>query len=739
MTASPVLATALNLAISVSLLAQTPLPSPAQSKPGDDDVVRVTTNLVQVDAVVTDKNGKQVTDLRPEDFEILEDGHPQKITSFSYVSTDLLSLNPQKSVAGPDRNNPPVPAAPLSRDQVRRTIVLVVDDLGLSLQSMQMIKSALRRFVDEQMQKGDLVAILNTGGGAGALQRLTSDRQQLKENIDRLRWSCHSRVGVKPLAVKDPFFGLKTGQCRPVGGLDQTVKALIYAAGGLKTLPGRKTMLFFTDSFEVLKNPDSMNRDQNVKASIDIDHIGEKIDQMAQAGDGGGLARNYSGDLMGMVLQLIDESNAASTVIYAVDARGLVVTGPTAQDSGATTFSAARVTELLNERQNQVWETQTGLLYLAHQTSGFTILNNNDLGQGVDRIMADLKGYYLIGYRPSDGTFAKRKEGVPYHKLALRMLRPGLRVRSRTGFYGATETVSPKVGPYTKERRMVEALESPFAAGEVHLRLTTLFGNVPQTSFVRTLLHIDVRDLTFMDQPDGWHQATFDVLASSYGENGLIADYLSRTETIRARGRTYGNLLRYGLNYNLLVPIKKPGPYQLRAAVRDSATDRVGSAYQFIEVPDLKNGRLALSGIGISSAVLNLAAVSADSAVYNATAQEGESAQPTPAVRRFKAGTLMDYGYVIYNALPGPGNALPDLRAEIRLFHEGELVASQDEQAIDTGRLELDLKRLSAKGRLRLSDQLIPGQYVLQIVVRDPQAKEKNAIATQWIDFEVVK
>src|SRR6266850_5623468 len=65
-----------------------PLPSPATpSKPRDDDqeVVRITTNLVQVDVVVT-REGKQVTDLKPEDFELFEDGRPQKITNFSYVS-----------------------------------------------------------------------------------------------------------------------------------------------------------------------------------------------------------------------------------------------------------------------------------------------------------------------------------------------------------------------------------------------------------------------------------------------------------------------------------------------------------------------------------------------------------------------------------------------------------------------------------------------------------------------------
>lgn len=286
---------------------------------------------------------------------------------------------------------------------------------------------------------------------------------------------------------------------------------------------------------------------------------------------------------------------------------------------------------------------------------------------------------------------------------------------------------------------MVAALESPFAAGDVRIRLTTLFGNVPQGSLVRTLIHIDARDLTFTDQPDGWRQANFDVLVSSYGENGLIADYLSRTETIRARGKTYANMLHYGLNYGLLVPIKKPGPYQLRTAVRDTATNRTGSAYEFIEVPDLKKGRLSLSGIALSSTYLDLAALSLSSGVYNAPPDNGDLVQPTPAVRRFIPGMTIDYRYVIYNALPSTKNSLPELTAQVRLFRDGEMISSKEEPASDSSRLQIDLKRLSAKGNLQLGDDLIPGNYVLQIIVTDPRAKEQYGMASQWIDFEVVK
>ena len=73
---------------------QAPTNKPPQQRPDiqtDEEVVRITANLVQVDAVVTDKNGKQVTDLRAEDFEVLEDDKPQKITNFSYISCTFIT------------------------------------------------------------------------------------------------------------------------------------------------------------------------------------------------------------------------------------------------------------------------------------------------------------------------------------------------------------------------------------------------------------------------------------------------------------------------------------------------------------------------------------------------------------------------------------------------------------------------------------------------------------------------
>src|SRR5687768_14383374 len=160
--------------------------APPQPSRLDDDVVRITTNLVQVDAVVTDNKGKPVTDLREEDVEIKEDGRPQKITNFSFVSLESIEKPEDKQIT---KNSPPTPPVRLRPEQVRRTIALVVDDLGLSFESTYYVRQALRKFVDQQMQQGDLVAIIRTGGGIGALQQFTSDKRQLYAAIEKVKWS----------------------------------------------------------------------------------------------------------------------------------------------------------------------------------------------------------------------------------------------------------------------------------------------------------------------------------------------------------------------------------------------------------------------------------------------------------------------------------------------------------------------------------------------------------------------
>ncbi|MBK9528767.1 MAG: VWA domain-containing protein [Acidobacteria bacterium] len=160
--------------------------------PPESDVVKISTNLIQVDVTVTDKNGNAVRDLRPDEIEIYENGKLQKVNNFSFVPGNRTTTEEAARLAKENRKNSPnviLPSGPIRPEQVRRTIALVVDDLNLSFGSTAWVQDALKKFVNEQMQDGDLVAIIRTGAGVGALQQFTSDKRQLLAAIERVRFN----------------------------------------------------------------------------------------------------------------------------------------------------------------------------------------------------------------------------------------------------------------------------------------------------------------------------------------------------------------------------------------------------------------------------------------------------------------------------------------------------------------------------------------------------------------------
>src|SRR6266567_4517749 len=180
---------------------QNPRPPPRIE---DRDVVRISTNLVQVDATVLDKDGNIFTGLTADDFEIYENNKKQQITNFSFV--ELASDKGAPPTVKPAKHAVPIPPVPdiLHPEQVHRTLALVVDDLSLSLGSIDRVRSALKKFVNEQMQPGDLVAIIRTGSGAGVLQQFTSDKRMLYAAIEHVRLNARGRAGINVFQPADP-------------------------------------------------------------------------------------------------------------------------------------------------------------------------------------------------------------------------------------------------------------------------------------------------------------------------------------------------------------------------------------------------------------------------------------------------------------------------------------------------------------------------------------------------------
>lgn len=694
-----------------------PEQKPAPKDPDDVDVVKITTNLVQIDAVVTDRKDMHVTDLRAGEVEILENGKPQKITDFSYIrmSRPAEVANKPTGSTGPSI---PVPPKQPRREEVRRTIALVIDDLRMSFDSIRFTKQALKKFLDEQLQPNDLVAIIRTAGGTGALQQFTSDRTQLYTAVDKLKWvprignsaQAFARIEQETIDVGERNMLDNTNELDDLNQMRKdvfsvgTLGALNYVVHGLREMPGRKSILLFSDGVQIF-NPSEPSGSSRILNSLQL---------------------------------LLDQANRASVVINTLDVRGLATFGLTAADN-TWNLSWEAVEAKLSQRKENFFDSQSGLNYLAERTGGIAIRNNNDMNAGVKRIMDDQAGYYLIGYRPDDSTFASMDGKTKFHRIALKVKRPGsYTVRTRTGFYGVTDE-QLKASNETPQQQLFGALLSPFAASGVQLRLTSLFSNeAEQGSVLRSFLHIKASDLTFTKEPDGTHKAVFELVSVTYGEDGKLVDQFADQHTITLTEALHQKITRYGFTFNTIVPIKKAGSYQLRTALRDVPSNRIGSATQFIAVPDVEKDRLMTSGLLIKGMPLDqyLKGLSAGS-VLKDTAEDSDPMANT-SVRQFRTGSAMIYALAIYNAKLDKTTGKPNLTIQARLYRNGELVFTGKEVPFEL-RDQTDPKRLGGGGAIQLGTEMKPGEYVLQIVVSDLLAKEKHRVATQWMDFEIVQ
>lgn len=706
----------------VSAAAQQTTTTPTPRPVSDDEVVKISTNLVQIDVSVTDRKGNVVRDLKPEDFEIYENGKKQTVSAFSFIS----SASEQKEDKSPQPGTVgvPVPPAALRPDQVRRTVALVVDDLSLSFESAYYTRRALKKFVDEQMQEGDLVAIIRTGAGVGALQQFTADKRMLYAAIEKVKWNPvgNNNVGAfapleaippQPVPTPEPQPGDRTPEgiqrefddARSNYFTVGTLGAIDYVVRGLAELPGRKSVILFSHGF----------------ALVNVDAAGT----------------SQSSPILNSLRRLVDLANRSSVVIYSIDPRGLVYTGLTAADN-TNGRTIEQISETQSDRSNQLFETQSGLHYLSKETGGFAVTNNNDIARGVRRVMED-QSYYLIGYDPGDDTFdpATRR----YNRIEVKVLRKDLNVRYRSGFFNVEKRASAEQNvALSSVQQLQRALMSPFGVSGINVRLNSLYGNDQRNgNYVRSLLHVDASGLKFTDQPDGKRTASFEVLAASFGDNGQVIDQIGRSFTIaNVNDEDLRRLRRDGFVYHFIFPVKKPGPYQYRVALRDPTTGSIGSASQFVEIPNLKKKRLTLSSIVVENMSEAKWASLQDKATASAAGDNSiDVTDPmTDTSRRvFRSGTVLRYGFDIYNASVERGRA-PQLASRIRIFRDGKLIFDGKDIVVPVEG-QRDLTRLNMSGAVTLGTVMQPGDYVLQVVVTDRLAKQKHSIATQFIQFEI--
>jgi VWFA-related protein len=629
-----------------------------------------------------------------------------------------------KSNAPASAGVPSVREASIKPADVRRTVVLFADDLSLSADRVPFVRKALHDLVDKQMQPGDLVAIVRASAGLGALRDFTTDKNLLQAAADQVRWNSGGKAGMSAFGPGccDSDHSTSTGEeetrFRAEHFAALTVESLKRLVAGMATLPGRKSVIILASEF-----PMSLPEYNN----------GLGMNTFNSAGSPEPL-----GLLTERMLRLTDAATRASVVFYAIDTKLLA----TQTDLDAIKPSLGQLTnnqalspggygipdghvKPAGQSPSPMPDPQLGNsdykfergggMFLSSQTGGFMLSDTNDIGYAIGEVLNDSNSYYLLGFAPPEEAFKRFDNGRPrFHRISIKVNKSGLRVRSRSGFFGELDAGGS--GPAAGGGDLLAALDSPFRSDGVGVDVKCAFlkagRNLPS---VRVSMIVRAQDLT-LEGPVYNRSAIIHLLIRAYGVNGADLDVgVDKTLRVSLNEEGFQRALKFGLVYATEIEVAKPGPYRLRVALQDEASGRVGSASQFVVVPNLNGRKLALSGL-----------------IFPGSYGTSDDIVPAPSPIAIIPGSSANFVFEIF----GAGDRSRSLQSQVRLFRDGAKVYESS-----MGPLQVASKRVHgeifAKEELRIPRELPPGDYALQEEVTEQKTGGKIFRALQWADLHI--
>ena len=716
---------------------------PAQT----DEVIRVNTELVQTDVTVLDKQGRFVEGLKAEQFELRVGGKPQPISFF-----DRVTVGSAKEEQLARRNGANSSAAVVGASSSRgRTIIFIIDDLHLSLQSVDRTRQTILHFIDHEMGFHDLVAIASASGQIGFLQQFTNNKTVLRAAVARLMhhpyvvtgYGTGSTVMTENMAlsitgtqdnsnsrgVSDKLFDFFVQECMrqtPVipkkleareramlrttceTQVKSTARAIVLQSAEItrntyysletlmqsaKRLPGRKLAFFISDGFILDAGP-------------------------------------YGTSLLNKLEQVIDSALRAGVVVYTIDAKGLVAQLPDATNSVPNDPSGRIESALMRE----IPATQDALMALADDTGGRALRNRNVFDPFVSEALNETSNYYVLAWRPE----TEEQKAAKFRKIEVSIAgHPELTVRLARGYMTGTpaavadnsKTPKAEKAPKREEVKTPEteiraALTDFYIQDSLPTLLSTSYLNTPNNGLVLTA-SMQVASGALAYGPDGKQPGEVDVAGVILNDKGKIANSFKNHLTVKPVSQASSQVDMSGIIYNYRAPLA-PGIYQVRVAARDAKSGRVGSAMRWIVIPDLSARQLALSSLLVGGQVLE------------ANHGKETAAQPAPQVQfsvdqRFPRSSHLGFWIFIYNAArTAGGTGAPDLTAQVQVFRDGVAVVNTPQRKLTTEGMT-DLARIPYGGQFALNS-LAPGRYELRITITDRVA---NTTASESIGFEV--
>lgn len=545
--------------------AQAPASSPADRTFGESVEVRV----VNLDVVVTDRDGQPVQGLSSEDFEVYEDGSRQEITNFYRVEGPRVQADGEGGWE--------VIAADSS---FRRRVMLLLDNNFITTPERDRALAVLQGYLDQKFDGSYEWGVVAVGDEVRVLEPFTSDKLRVRAALDRIRSmpTFASRYRIDRFFLNDPVrvrraereeaamgsggdragdgqfqralrFESKVNVAATLGAFERTSSAMVQSFRAYSNLPGNKILIWVTGGVPML--PEYGFQGEAGAGSGSVSSQDREL-------------REYQMELRELVDSIAWEANAAQFKVYPIKATGVEVQIPQS-DVGYRSSGVSIASETFSSAV-EVDDSDSAQLSLALGTGGLYLTSNRTLDslESVDR---DTMSYYSLGYRPS------RQEDGELHKVRVEVRRPGLVVRSRSGYVD----LSPD-----QKLEMVLATPLPFPREKGSLPVSVDVADSGGGQVLATV-RLANEKLTFLPEGD-FYVGRVKIYLTIHDAAGNLVDLVSEEKDLRFPTAQHDDVLAGQFRYGLKFRLKDRGAYVISVTLRDEATDEMGTAFSNLEI-----------------------------------------------------------------------------------------------------------------------------------------------------------
>jgi VWFA-related protein len=533
-----------------------------QQQPQETVTFKAQSNLVVVNVSVRDRAGKPITNLKKEDFSVLEDDKPQSLAVFELQHLDGEALPPLQE--GPRtfaERNPAKPAANINepasgakRFQDKRLIALLFDLSSMQPPEQIRAQDAAIKFLNSQMTSSDMVSIMTFGASFKEVQEFTNDRDLLISTIKKFRTGEGSDLATDGTVpdednADDSQFVADETEFN-IFNTDRKLSALETAAKKLSIFPEKKALVYISSG------------------------VGKTgMENQAQ--------------LRSTVATAI-RSNVA---FYPIDARGLLASAPLGDASqagpkGSGVFSGKSQTSARSKFQDQ----QETLYTLAADTGGKALLDSNDLSVGITQVQKDVESYYILGYYSTnaaqDGRFRKIRVKLNGNLQA--------KLDYRQGYFAQKEF--RKFNASDKERQLEEALLLGDPVNELALAIEIDYFRLGKDKYFVPISVKIPGSAIGLSKKGSRQSADLDFIGQVRDEKNKLVSSVRDAITVKLNENDATELGHRNLQYDTGLTLA-PGVYRLTFLARENQSGKMGTFESKFTIPDLgtesKNVRLS--------------------------------------------------------------------------------------------------------------------------------------------------